>query len=113
KRAEQEMRAARRFQTVLESAPDAILEVDPQGRIVVANREAENLFRCSREDLIGSTVEDLIPRRYRHGHVALRQRYAEHPVTRPMGSGLDLHARRKDGTEFAVDINLSPVQRSE
>jgi PAS domain S-box-containing protein len=110
KLAEEEMRAARRFQTVLESAPDAILEVDPQGRIVVANREAENLFRCSREDLLASSVEDLIPRRYRHGHVGLRTGYAEHPVTRPMGSRLDLHALRKDGTEVAVDINLSPVR---
>ena len=101
--------AAERFRTLLESAPDAILEVDAQGRIIVANIQAERLFRWDRGDLIGKPIESLVPMRYLHHHVENRASYSKHPVTRPMGTGLDLYALRKDGTEFAVDINLSPV----
>ncbi len=102
--------AGLRFRTLLESAPDGIFEVDAQGRIIVANREAERLFRWDRADLIGKPIEALIPRRFLRHHVQHRAEYSEHPVTRPMRTGLDLFALRKDGTEFAVDINLSPVQ---
>jgi len=98
-----------RFSLLLEAAPDAILEVDPQGRIVLANFEAERLFQRSREELVGLPVEALLPERFRGGHLAHRVHYAAHPVRRPMGAGLDLFAVRKDGTEFAVDINLSPL----
>jgi PAS domain S-box-containing protein len=98
-----------RFSLLLEAAPDAILEVDPQGRIVVANTEAERLFQRSREELVGLPVEALVPERFRGGHFAHRAHYSAHPVRRPMGAGLDLYAVRKDGTEFAVDINLSPL----
>jgi PAS domain S-box-containing protein len=101
--------AAQRFSLLLEAAPDAILEVDPQGRIVLANTEAERLFQRSREELIGLPVEELVPERFRGGHTAHRDHYGAHPVRRPMGAGLDLYAVRKDGTEFAVDINLSPL----
>jgi PAS domain S-box-containing protein len=101
--------AGQRFWLLLEAAPDAILEVDPQGRIVVANTEAQRLFQRSKEELDGLQVEELLPERYRGGHFAHRQHYAAHPVRRPMGAGLDLFAVRKDGTEFAVDINLSPL----
>ena len=89
-----------RFSLLLEAAPDAILEVDPQGRIVVANTEAERLFQRSREELVGLPVEALVPERFRGGHFAHRAQYSDHPVRRPMGAG-------KDGTEFTVDINLS------
>ncbi len=109
-RAAQELAVAgQRFSLLLEAAPDAILEVDPQGRIVLANTEAERLFQRSREELVGRPVEELLPERFRGGHTAHRDHYAVHPVRRPMGAGLDLYAMRKDGTEFAVDINLSPL----
>jgi PAS domain S-box-containing protein len=98
-----------RFSLLLEAAPDAIFEVDPQGRIVLANSEAQRLFQRSREELVGLPVEALLPERFRGGHLAHRAHYAAHPVRRPMGAGLDLYAVRKDGTEFAVDINLSPL----
>jgi PAS domain S-box-containing protein len=101
---------SKRFRTLLESAPDAILEVDENGTIVVANVQAERLFRYHREQLVGHPVEKLIPQRYRSGHYEHRESYSHHPVTRPMGTGLDLYAVRSDGTEFAVDINLSPLR---
>ena len=101
--------AGQRFSLLLEAAPDAILEVDLTGRIVVANPEAERLFQRSGEELVGLPVEMLLPERFRGGHFAHRAHYAAHPVRRPMGAGLDLYAVRKDGTEFAVDINLSPL----
>ena len=110
-RAAREMAVAgQRFSLLLEAAPDAILEVDPKGRIVLVNSEAERLFQRSREELVGLQVEALLPERYRSGHFAHRADYAAHPVRRPMGAGLDLYAVRKDGTEFAVDINLSPLR---
>jgi PAS domain S-box-containing protein len=105
--------AGQRFSLLLEAAPDAILEVDPRGRIVLANPEAQRLFQWSKEELVGAPVETLLPERFRGGHFAHRGHYAAHPVRRPMGAGLDLFAVRKDGTEFAVDINLSPLEGSE
>jgi len=104
-----ETRAAERFSLLLEAAPDAIFEVDAQGRIVLANSEAQRLFQRGREELVGMPVEALVPTRYRGGHVAHRTQYGAHPVRRPMGAGLDLFGLRKDGAEFAVDINLSPL----
>ncbi len=101
--------AGQRFSLLLEAAPDAILEVDPRGRIVLVNTEAERLFQRSRGELVGLQVETLLPERFRGGHFAHRAHYGAHPVRRPMGAGLDLYAVRKDGTEFAVDINLSPL----
>lgn len=101
--------AAQRLSLVLEAAPDAILEVDPQGRIRRSNTEAERLFGWTRDELLGMPVEDLVPSRFRSVHNELRAEYTQHPVRRPMGAGLSLFAVRKDGTEFAVDINLSPL----
>ncbi len=103
-------RVGRRFSLLLEAAPDAILEVDANGRILLANTEAERLFQRERGELDGLPVEALLPERFRGGHHAHRDHYGAHPVRRPMGAGLDLYAVRKDGTEFAVDINLSPLQ---
>ena len=109
-RAAQELAVAgQRFSLLLEAAPDAILEVDSEGRIVLANTEAQRLFQWSREELVGAPVETLLPERFRGGHFAHREHYGAHPVRRPMGAGLDLYGVRKDGTEFAVDINLSPL----
>lgn len=101
--------AGQRFSLLLEAAPDSILEVDAQGKIVVANTEAARMFQYSREELTGLPIEALLPERFRGGHLSHRMHYASNPVRRPMGAGLDLFAVRKDGTELAVDINLSPL----
>ena len=91
---------------VLDSAPDAVVIVDPGGEIRLVNEQTERLFRYPRGELIGRPVEDLLPERYRGVHVAHRQGYVEDPRRRPMGLGLDLSGRRKDGTTFPVDISL-------
>src|SRR5450755_1000969 len=101
--------AERRLGELLESAPDAILELDDDGRIVLLNRMAEQLFGYTREELLGQTVETLVPEARRKAHKQHRLQYVSQPVTRPMGSGLKLEARRKDGSHFPVEISLSPV----
>ncbi len=98
------------FRALLESAPDAIVIVDPSGAIVLVNAQTENLFGYSREELIGQTVEILVPARYHATHAGHRAGYSHDPRVRPMGVGLDLYASRKDGTEFPVEISLSPIQ---
>ena len=98
-----------RFRELFEVAPDAILEVDHEGTMRLVNEEAERLFGCSRTELIGRRVEELLPERYREAHLTHRGHYHGHPVKRPMGSSLDLWARKADGTEFPVDIKLSPI----
>lgn len=100
---------AQRFSLILEAAPDAVLDVDGEGKIVLANPEAERLFQRSHDEMLGLPIEALIPERFRGRHVSDRDHYIRHPVRRPMGAGLDLYALRKDGTEIAVDINLSPL----
>jgi PAS domain S-box-containing protein len=99
-----------RFRELVEAAPDAILEVDDLGHIVLVNEEAERLFRSGREELVGRLIEDLIPERFRSKHATHRDQYGAGPVKRPMGLGLDLWARRSDGSEFPVDIKLSPLE---
>lgn len=94
---------------VCEAAPDGILVVDEDGRIRHANRKLEELFGYSREELEGQEVEVLVPERDRSGHRRERREYAEDPRTRPMGVGLELLGRRKDGSEFPVEISLSPI----
>ena len=101
--------SAQRVSLLFESAPDATFEVDERGRILHANAEAEQMFQRSREELLNLTIEALVPGRFRGAHLGHRAGYAAHPVRRPMGVGIDLFALRKDGTEFAVDIKLSPV----
>jgi PAS domain S-box-containing protein len=101
-----------RFQELLESAPDAILELDGEGRIVLLNQMAERLFGYSRGELLGETVEALVPEALRRMHKQHRTRYVNEPLTRPMGSGLNLEARRKDGSLFPVEISLSPSESS-
>ena len=102
--------ADNRYRRLLEAAPDGIVEVDSSGRIVLVNSQAEKLFGYPREKLLGKSVEILMPDRFRNRHPAHRGRYQAHSLIRPMGSGLNLRALRADGTEFAVDINLSPFK---
>jgi PAS domain S-box-containing protein len=99
-----------RFRDLLEAAPDGILEVEPDGTIVLLNAAAERIFGYPREELLGQLIEVLVPESLRQHHHGDRQRYADHPVTRPMGVGLELFARRKDGSQFPVEISLSPIR---
>jgi PAS domain S-box-containing protein len=106
-------RCADRFRDLLEAAPDAIIEVDDSGRIVLANAAMEKMFGYSRDELIGSSVDELLPQQLRLRHASYRHDYRVHPKSRPMGSGLELFARRKDGSSFPVEISLSPVSGQE
>ena len=108
--ANSEADADSRYRRLLEAAPDGIVEVDALGRIVLVNSQAERMFGYQRKELLGKSVEVLLPERFRRRHPAHRERYSSHRVIRPMGSGLDLRAVRADGTEFSVDINLSPFE---
>lgn len=105
-----EVLAERRFRELIENAPDAILQVDATGAILLANRTAEIIFGYSREELIGNGVDVLVPEASRARHARDRASFAAAGITRPMGQGLDLLARRKDGTQFPVEISLSPVR---
>lgn len=96
------------FGRLVEAAPDAILEVDAQGRIAFANVAAERLFGYSRAELKGMAVEQLVPAAARSDHTRERQQYMRHPRTRPMGIAMELKAQRKDGTLMPVEISLSP-----
>ena len=98
------------FQALLESAPDSIVIVDEAGRIVIANGQTERMFQYDRAELIGQPVEMLLPERLRARHTRHRTGYSAEPHTRPMGIGLDLVAQRRDGSEFPVEISLSPLQ---
>ncbi len=96
--------------SLLESAPDAMVIVDGGGRIVLVNGQTERLFGYRREEMLGEPVELLLPEPLRAAHVAHRADYAARPRVREMGAGLELSGRRKDGTEFRVEISLSPMR---
>ncbi len=98
---------------LLEAAPDAVIEVDPRGRMVLVNQSCERMFGYERKELIGQPIEMLVPAGARRGHEQKRETYAATPVTRPMGLGLSFQALRKDGTQFPVEIMLSPLRVGE
>src|SRR5437879_391321 len=102
-----------RFRDLLDSTPDAIVMVNPTGRIVLANSQAEKLFAYKRGELLGQSVEILLPDRYRGAHVGHRSNYFAQPRARSMGAGLELYGRRRDGMEFPVEISLSPLETEE
>ncbi len=107
--ARKQIHAERRFRELLEAAPDAILEVDSRGQIILVNAAVERLTGYRREELLGQSMEILTPEELRSRHVGHRIAYWANPVTRPMGTGLELHVQRKDGSRTPVEISLSPL----
>ncbi|MCL5950941.1 MAG: PAS domain S-box protein [Chloroflexi bacterium] len=103
----------RRFRALLEAVPEPLVIVDAQGQIVLVNAETEKVFGYKRAELVGRPVELLLPKRSRHDHIKLRAQFALTPHKRPMGIGMELAGRRKNGAEFPAEISLSPVQTGE
>jgi len=101
------------FQEVLDAAPDAMVMVGPDGKIVLANAQTEILFGWRPAELIGKTIEHLVPERFRSAHPGQRGGYFHSPEARPMGMGRVLYALRKDGSEFPAEISLSPLKSPE
>jgi PAS domain S-box-containing protein len=102
-----------KFRKILESAPDALVIVNQHAEIVLMNAQTERLFGYQRQELLNQPIEILIPERFRSQHCTQRNKYVSNPQARAMGEGLDLFGRRKDGTEFPVEIMLSPLENTE
>ncbi|MBI4903897.1 MAG: PAS domain S-box protein, partial [Acidobacteria bacterium] len=102
--------AEQQFHLAVEAAPNGMVVADADGEIVLVNASTERMFGYTREELIGRPVELLVPERFRNSHQRDRHNFLSGPEVRPMGAGRDLHGRRKDGSEFPVEIGLNPIQ---
>ena len=109
----QSRRAETRLRAVIEAAPTAMMLVDQSGRMTLVNARAETLFGYSREELLGQSIEKVLPGRFRQMHVRQRNGYLAAPTARSMGAGRDLYGLRKDGTEVPIEIGLNPVRDGE
>ena len=101
--------AEAQFQQVVESAPNGMLMIDQQGKMTLVNKQVEQMFGYTREEMLGKPVEMLIPERFRHGHPAHRTGYFAAPSSRIMGAGRELFGLHKTGTEFPVELGLNPI----
>lgn len=110
KEIEERSRAEQRFRLVFEASPNAIIVIDREGEIVLVNSQLEELFGYQRDELIGKSVETLMPRRFHEQHEKHRHEFFAAPESRPMSVERELFGRRKDGSEFAVEIGLNPIQ---
>jgi two-component system cell cycle sensor histidine kinase/response regulator CckA len=106
-------RADEKFRLAVESAPNAMVMVNQEGKIVLVNSQTERLFGYQREELVGNAVDILVPTKFRDAHPQHRGDFFANPQARPMGIGRDLYAQRKDGSEFPVEIGLNPIETDE
>ncbi|MEW6731794.1 MAG: PAS domain S-box protein [Acidobacteriota bacterium] len=113
KHIDERKQAEEQFRLVVESAPNGIAMVDKRGAIVMINAQVEKMFGYSRNEIIGQPVEILVPERFRGNHPAYREDFMKNTRARPMGAGRDLFGLRKNGTEFPVEIGITPVETEE